>query len=133
MHTWDPRGGEEVSIKSLIAKWRKNPLLDGITLSGGEPLLQKEKLLPIINAALEDELNVVLYTGSTYEELVALNDPVTNEILTKVTYLIDGPFKLSLLNLNLMYRGSTNQRIIDLRKSTPDHLVLIRSMHDFDE
>lgn len=131
MHTWDPQAGEEVSIKSLVAKWRKNPLLDGITLSGGEPLWQKEKLLPLIEAALEDDLNVVLYTGSTYEELCALNDKLTNEILSKVTYLIDGPFKLSELNLNLLYRGSNNQRIIDLRKSTADKLVLIRSLRDF--
>lgn len=130
-HTWDPKGGEEVLISSLIALWRKNPLLDGITLSGGEPLAQKESLLPLINAAKADGLNIVMYTGSTYEKLLSLNDPVTNEILAKVDYLVDGPFLLRELNLNLLYRGSNNQRIINLRKSTPHNLVLIRCQKDF--
>ena len=124
-------GGEEVEISTLIAKWRKNSLLDGITLSGGEPLLQKEALLPLINAAKKDGLNITMYTGSTYEELIHRNDPLVNEILSKVDYLIDGPFILHELNLNLLYRGSNNQRIIDLRKTTPNNIVLINTMHDF--
>ncbi len=129
--TWDPKGGEEVEISALIKKWRKNPLLDGITLSGGEPLSQKEALLPLIDAAKEDGLNITMYTGSTYEELLKRNDAVVNKILSKIDYLIDGPFILHELNLNLLYRGSNNQRIIDLRKSTPDKLVLIHTMRDF--
>lgn len=129
--TWDPKGGEEVEISTLIAKWRKNSLLDGITLSDGEPLLQKEALLPLINAARKDGLNITMYTGSTYEELIHRNDPLVNEILSKVDYLIDGPFILHELNLNLLYRGSNNQRIIDLRKTTPNNIVLINTMHDF--
>lgn len=131
LHTWDPKGGEEVSVDSLIEKWRKNPLLDGITLSGGEPLMQKEALLPLIDAALADNLNIVLYSGNTYENLLALNDETTNTILSKVHYLVDGPFILEEKNLNLLYRGSNNQRIIDLKRSTKDNLVLINKIADF--
>lgn len=131
MHTWDNDGGTEVSVQSLIDIWRKNPLLDGITLSGGEPLLQKAKLLPLINAAQEDGLNIVMYTGSTYEKLVSENDPLTNEILSKIDYLIDGRFILREINLDLLYRGSNNQRIIDLHKSTPKKLVLIEKISEF--
>jgi anaerobic ribonucleoside-triphosphate reductase activating protein len=72
-----------------------------------------------------------MYTGSIYEELIHRNDPLVNEILSKVDYLIDGPFILHELNLNLLYRGSNNQRIIDLRKTTPNNIVLINTMHDF--
>lgn len=130
-HTWDPKGGVDVPIDDLVAVWRKNPLLDGITLSGGEPLYQKEKLLPLLRAVVEDGLNVVMYTGSTYEALIAKEDPVINEILTYVDYLIDGPFVLAKKNLTLLYRGSSNQRIIALKKSTKDQLVLIEKMNEF--
>ncbi len=130
-HTWDNDGGTDVSIESLIDIWRKNPLLDGITLSGGEPLVQKEKLLPLINAARGDGLNIVMYTGSTYEKLVSENDPLTNEILSKIDYLIDGRFILREINVDLLYRGSNNQRIIDMQKSTPEKLVLIERISEF--
>ncbi len=129
--TWEAKGGEEVEIDYLVSLWRKNPLLDGITLSGGEPLFQKDKLLPLIKLAKADGLNITLYTGTTLEKLRAINDPVTSEILALVDYLIDGPFILREKNLSLLYRGSNNQRIIDLRKSTPDHLVLIEKVSDF--
>ncbi len=129
--TWDPKGGEEVLISELISKWKNNPLLDGITLSGGEPLLQKEALLPIIAEAKRDGLNITLYTGSTYEELVKKNDPIINQILKEVDYLIDGPFKIEEINLDLLYRGSNNQRIIDLRKTTPNKIVVINKVSDF--
>jgi len=131
MHTWDNDGGTEVSVQSLIDIWRKNPLLDGITLSGGEPLVQKEKLLPLINAARGDGLNIVMYTGSTYEKLVSEDDPLINEILSKIHYLIDGRFILREINLDLLYRGSNNQRIIDIQKSTPEKLVLIEKISEF--
>jgi anaerobic ribonucleoside-triphosphate reductase activating protein len=129
--TWDPKGGEEVEISTLIAKWRQNPLLDGITLSGGEPLFQKEKLLPLIDAALEDGLNIVMYSGNTIEKMFKDNDPITMEILSKIHYLIDGRFLLKQINLDLLYRGSNNQRIIDLKRSKPGELKLINSIHDF--
>ncbi len=129
--TWSATGGEVVDIDYLAAIWRKNPLLDGLTLSGGEPLFQKEKLLPLIKLAKADGLNIVLYTGTTIEKLRKQNDPVTDEILTLVDYLIDGPFILKEKNLKLLYRGSNNQRIIDLRKSTSDKLVLIEKVSEF--
>lgn len=130
-HTWNPDLGEDYSLEALSSKWRKNPLLDGITLSGGEPLYQKDKLIPIINRAIEDGLNIVMYTGSTYEALLDKEDPVINEILSKVDYLIDGPFLIKEINLSLLYRGSNNQRIIDLRKSSRDNIVVITKMNEF--
>ena len=93
--------------------------------------MQKEALLPLIDAALADNLNIVLYSGNTYENLLALNDETTNTILSKVHYLVDGPFILEEKNLALLYRGSNNQRIIDLKRSTKDNLVLINKIADF--
>lgn len=130
-HTWDPHGGEEVEITYIIAKWRENPLLDGITLSGGEPLFQKEKLLPLIEAALSDNLSIVMYTGTTLEKLWQQNDPLTLTILSKIDYLIDGPFVNRLKDLTLLYRGSSNQRIIDMKKTTRDHIVTLTRIDEF--
>ena len=81
------------------------------------PLLQPEKTLYLIKKAKEENLSVVIYSGSYYEELVNKNDPLINQILELSDILIDGPFEIDKLNLELPYRGSENQRVIDLKET----------------
>ncbi len=122
--TWDKEGGSFVDMDDLVNKWRKNPMIQGITLSGGEPLIQPEKILYLIKKAKETNLDVVIYTGYYYEKLIEMDNPVINEILNLADYLIDGPFIISKLNLNLMYRGSENQRIILLQETIKESKLI---------
>lgn len=110
-------GGYIENLDKIVDNWCKNPLIDGITISGGEPFIQPDKVLYLVEKALETNLNVLLYSGFYYEELIKMNNKYINEILDKANYLIDGPFEYKLKNLNLLFRGSSNQRIIDLQKT----------------
>lgn len=116
--TWSLDGGYYIELDNLVDIWRKNPLLQGITLSGGEPFLWKEEMLYLIERAKETDLDIVIYTGFIYEDLINKKDPVINKILLLSDYLIDGPFKLELISSGkTLFRGSSNQRIIDLKKT----------------
>lgn len=115
--TWDPMKGQEVLLDDLVAKWRKNPLIDGITLSGGDPLLQAEASLYLLRKAHETGLNVTVYSGETYEVLLNKEHDAIRAILNEADYLIDGPYIHKERDLTLLYRGSKNQRFIDLRKT----------------
>jgi anaerobic ribonucleoside-triphosphate reductase/anaerobic ribonucleoside-triphosphate reductase activating protein len=115
--TWDLEGGYLVELDDIARMWKDNPLIEGITMSGGDPLLQPEKTLYLIKKAKEENLSVVIYSGSYYEELVNKNDPLINQILELSDILIDGPFEIDKLNLELPYRGSENQRVIDLKET----------------
>lgn len=115
--TWDINGGYLEEAENIVARWKKNPLLDGITLTGGDPLLQKEAALFLLMEAKRDGLNTCLYSGQTFESLIELNDSLINGILKNTDYLVDGPFIESLKDGNLPYRGSSNQRIIDVKLS----------------
>lgn len=112
--TWDLKGGHLVEMDELVTKWRKNPLIEGITLSGGDPLLQPEACLYLIRKAHETGLNVTLYSGDTYERLLVDKNEVIRTIIQEIDYLIDGPFVEAKKDLSRLYRGSYNQRFIDL-------------------
>ncbi len=109
--------GTLISTLDIRKKWKKNPLLHGLTISGGEPFLQVDAVLDLVLMAKADGLDVIVYSGYTYEALISRNCEVTNQILKEADYLIDGPFIEALKNLNLLWRGSSNQRIIDLKKT----------------
>jgi len=111
--THDPAGGREVSVDDLIADMRKNPLLDGLTLSGGEPFSQAEDCAKLAKAARESGLNVWCYTGWTLEDLRKM--PKADILLQEVDVLVDGAYVEAERSLNLPWRGSANQRVIDLR------------------
>lgn len=116
-HTWDFAGGELVSAADLLADIRRNPLLKGVTFSGGEPLAQAAALLPLAKAIRAEGLELAIYTGYTFEELLAQNDPAVMQLLAEADTLIDGPFILAKRNLELNFRGSENQRILNLPES----------------
>jgi anaerobic ribonucleoside-triphosphate reductase activating protein len=125
-HTWDPKGGYPLSSDVIVEQIKNNPILQGITLSGGEALLQKESCLYLIDEAHKINLDVILYTGSTYESLVAQNDKIIDEILSKVDYLCDGPYVDSKRSLTIFFRGSTNQRFIDMKETRKQGKIVLK-------
>mgnify|MGYP002256327452 FL=1 len=86
----------------------------GLTLSGGEPMMQPEPLYLIAKAAKEKGMNVWCYTGFTLEELLRENRADRMRLLSAVDVLVDGPFRSHERSLDLLYRGSKNQRLIDM-------------------
>ena len=115
--THDMCGGKEADTEEIITKMKKNPLLSGLTLSGGEPLMQSEACLELAKAAHGMDLNVWAYTGYTWETLMQENDPARLALLREVDVLVDGPFLENQRSLELDYCGSKNQRLIDVKKT----------------
>ena len=114
-HPFD--GGRLADTQEIIAQMTGNPLLDGLTLSGGDPMCQPEPCLELAQAARAAGLNVWCYTGYTWEALLAENDAARMALLAAVDVLVDGPFILAQRSLELKFCGSRNQRLIDVRKS----------------
>ncbi len=109
-------GGRDMSVDELITIILKNPLTDGVTFSGGEPFAQAEDCIKIAKAVREKGLNIWAYSGWTFEQLLA-GTPAQRELLSLCDVLVDGPFILEQRSLNLKWRGSTNQRVLDVPKS----------------
>ncbi|HLT00312.1 MAG TPA: anaerobic ribonucleoside-triphosphate reductase activating protein [Acholeplasma sp.] len=124
--THELEAGEFVDLEFIRNKWKLNPLLSGITISGGEPFLQVEAVYELVKLAKKDNLDVIVYSGYTYESLKARNCEYTNGILETADLLIDGPFIHQLKDLSLMWRGSSNQRVIDLKETKMKDEVVTR-------
>lgn len=116
-------GGRLIDTDEIIIALKKNPLLDGITLTGGEPLLQIDAANELARAAKNFGLSVWCYTGYTFEDLPVDATP----LLENVDVLIDGAFVESLRDLELQFRGSRNQRIIDLNKTRAQNKIVLWS------
>ncbi|WP_116115654.1 4Fe-4S single cluster domain-containing protein [Austwickia chelonae] len=108
--------GSVVDVDLLIAEMRENPLTCGLTLSGGEPTRQAGPAARLALAAKEQGLNVWCYSGYRVEHLLrrARTEPELGELLPLVDVLVDGPFVVARRSLSLRWRGSTNQRLVDL-------------------
>ena len=112
--THDYNGGQEILIDHIIKMIQDNPLLDGITISGGEPFDQVGPCANLAKQVKEMGLNVVVYTGYDYEYL--LSQGKYKKLLSEADILVDGKFDIKKKDLTQPFRGSTNQRIIDLNK-----------------
>ena len=112
-------GGKEMQVDEIIAEMSRNPLTDGITFSGGEPLLQAGQCAEIAAAARAKGLDVWLFTGFKFEELLnqANVDQEVACLLENTDVLVDGPYIQAEKSLQLKWRGSSNQRVLDIRKS----------------
>lgn len=115
--THDINGGYDISIEEIVKKIDENPLLSGVTLSGGEPIIQAEKLIDLAKEVKKRKLNLALYSGFTFEQLIEKNSSAINILLSYVDVLVDGKFDLNKKSLDLKFKGSSNQRIIDVQKS----------------
>ena len=113
--------GEKFDNEAIIDRIMENSILKGITISGGEPLC-KENIPEVLDfiqevKARRPNFNVWCYTGYTLEQLKDRNDEVTNKCLNEIDVLVDGRFVEAKKDPTLRFRGSANQRIIDIHKS----------------
>lgn len=112
-HPFD--GGKIMDADAIVKMMKDNPLLDGITLSGGDPFCQPEPCAYLARKAKDMGLNVWAYSGWTFEALMGM--PEVRPLLESVDVLVDGPFILAQRTLELRFRGSRNQRLVDVPAS----------------
>ena len=114
--SWNPQAGTPLTdevLDGLIGSIRSNPLLDGVTLTGGDPFFCPEELLVLVRRLKrETGLNLWCYTGYTLEQLQA--SPACAAVLPYIDVLVDGRFEKELYSPHLAFRGSSNQRILRL-------------------
>lgn len=123
--TWAFEGGEITTPETLFEDFRKNPLLKGVTFSGGEPFCQPQPLAELARLVHSIGKDVTVYSGWTYEQLAEQHDPAVDDLLAQVDVLIDGPFVLEQRNLELTFRGSENQRVIDMNQTRRQGQVVL--------
>lgn len=127
--THDFSGGRIEDTDDIFQKIIKDKILDGVTFSGGEPFCQCKALSELaekIRNFNEFKLNIISYTGYTFEYLIknANEENGYLDLLKKLDYLVDGPFVLEQKSLDLNFRGSRNQRFIDVQKSLESGKVI---------
>lgn len=121
----DINGGYEKEVNEIFAEICANPLLDGVTFSGGEPFLQAKALYELGKKIKDKGLNLYVYTGFTFEQLLdgANADNGWHELLEISDFLIDGKFEEDKKHYTLLFKGSENQRIIDVSQSLKDNKI----------
>jgi anaerobic ribonucleoside-triphosphate reductase activating protein len=124
--THDFNGGELRNIKKLIEDVLDNPMLSGVTFSGGDPWEQAEEFAYMAEVFRKNNLNIWCYTGYTFEYILEHKKERNGwqELLTNIDVLVDGKFDINKKDENLKYRGSSNQRIIDVKKSLESGMVV---------
>ena len=112
-------GGTLQDTDQIFEQIQKNPLLDGVTFSGGEPFLQAKALSELAKKIKDKGLNLYVYTGFTFEELLsgANSENCWKELLKYTDFLVDGKFEEDKKHYTLLFKGSENQRIIDVQSS----------------
>lgn len=117
--TWDPAGGREITFKEILDSIRSNPLLQGVTLTGGDPFLQAGPLGELARLVKEMGKDVITYTGYTWEQVMEMagGDEGVKILLYNSDILVDGPYIDDQRDLKLVFRGSANQRVIDVGAS----------------
>ena len=118
-------GGRDESIAHFLEEIRKNPLLTGVTFSGGEPFLQPAPLAALARLVHEHHLDVWCYSGYTLEELQARHDAATNDLLANIDVLVDGEYREEERDLTLHFRGSRNQRVIDMNATRQKGQIIL--------
>ena len=123
--THDFNGGKDVDTADLLEKIKANPLLDGVTFSGGEPFMQADILADFAAEIKALGLNIITYTGFTFEELYVNRDKNGwGKLLEATDYLIDGKYEIEKKDWTIKFRGSSNQRYVDCQKSLTEGKVV---------
>lgn len=118
-------GGHFISVEDIFTQFQQDALLKGITFSGGEPFCQPEPLVELAKLVHGMGKDVAVFTGYTYEELIKMEDPAIRALLDETDLLIDGPYLEDLRNLELRFRGSENQRLIDMNATRTARSVML--------
>ena len=109
---WDHSKGTPMDIDTILKIYKQNSLLDGITITGGEPTEQAEACYELAKRIHQEGGNVWCYTGHTVEEILTGNNEFAKLLLEESDVIVDGPYIDELRDLDLAFRGSSNQRII---------------------
>ena len=128
----DPAGGTVMRIDDIVADIAGNGLISGVTLSGGDPFEQPAACAELARRAHALGHDVWTYTGYLYEDLAGSSDEAVRALLAETDVLVDGPFVKAKKSYLLLWKGSSNQRVIDLaamRAAASDKIVLWES-HD---
>ncbi len=119
--SWNPEGGEIMTAEDIIKIVDEEDF--NVTLSGGDPLMHPESTKHLIDLLTQKGREVWVYTGFTWEQIIS-NDKLRNAI-QNATVVVDGPFIDKLKNPDLLFRGSSNQRIIDVAASLSSEKIVI--------
>lgn len=122
-------GGYAADTEDILEDIKQSKYIDGVTFSGGDPFLQPDAFIHIAEKLREVNINIVCYTGYTYEELIESKEESKIKLLGLVDVLIDGPYIEGLRDLGLTFRGSKNQRIIDVKSSIREHKVVLEKLY----
>lgn len=124
-------GGYLEDIENLNQEISSLKVIDGITFSGGDPMFQPRACALIAECAKKNGLNIWAYTGFTYEQLMKMSEDNKDilKFLENIDILVDGRFELENKSLTLTYRGSTNQRIINVQKSLKHNKVILEKKY----
>jgi len=123
--TWPHEGASLMTVSEIFEKIKANPLLSGVTLSGGEPFEQSGALVELAKLIKQAGLELCAYTGNTFEELTERCDSEEMQLLELCDILVDGRFVLEKRDLELKFRGSSNQRILDVKKSLSEKRAVL--------
>ena len=124
--TFDFDGGELMTTDEIINKIERNPLDKGVTFSGVEPFAQAGALLEIARWCHANGKDVWAYSGYTYEQIAeGKAGAAAQQLLQECDVLVDGPFIEAEKSMNLKWRGSANQRVIDISKTMQQGLVVL--------
>jgi anaerobic ribonucleoside-triphosphate reductase activating protein len=128
-HTHSPEGGKDVLISKIANRFIAETSTEGMTITGGEPFLQADKLCRLIGEIKESrpDYGVIIYTGFSYEELTSSSEDKVRELLGMTDILIDGPY-VEELDDNKGLRGSSNQRVIPLTERYSDQMSLYTNL-----
>ena len=114
--TWDFGCGTQIPVEAVVDIVRSNPLCRGVTFSGGEPFAQAAGFAKLAKLLKTQGYEVASYSGYTFEQLLSGSED-QKALLSVIDILIDGPFLLAEKSLEIAFRGSRNQRILDVKKS----------------
>lgn len=121
--SWNTEYGVDYSVEEIMSEIRTNKITKGVTLSGGDPFFQAKEIAPLAKQIKKEGYNLWAYTGYLFEDI--LNDVNQMELLSFIDVLVDGKFEIENKDLTLAFRGSSNQRIINVQQSLEENSVIL--------